>query len=65
MLEVEPLGQPMRHVFSYSSRRCCDRMTRFPRGLLPMGDALASVNPICGQGMTLAAQQVVALSAER
>ena len=38
-----------------------DTMARFPEGLLPMGEALTSFNPMYGQGISLAAGQALAL----
>ena len=40
-----------------------DKMERFPDGLVPMGEALTSFNPMYGQGISLSAGQARALRA--
>ncbi|MFE4335403.1 NAD(P)/FAD-dependent oxidoreductase [Streptomyces sp. NPDC056831] len=56
-------SEVMPYTFRESQRREFKRLTRFPGGLVAVGDSVASVNPIYGQGLTLAALQATSLSA--
>jgi 2-polyprenyl-6-methoxyphenol hydroxylase-like FAD-dependent oxidoreductase len=57
----EPLSDLIQYKYPVSIRRNYEKLHHFPMGLLVLGDAVSSFNPVYGQGISSACLQAVAL----
>jgi 2-polyprenyl-6-methoxyphenol hydroxylase-like FAD-dependent oxidoreductase len=55
--QAEPIGEVAFHKYPTSRWRRYDKLTSFPAGIVPFGDAVVSFNPTYGQGMTMTTLQ--------
>lgn len=53
---ARPLGPVRRYRFTHSCQRRYDRLRDLPDGVIALGDAVCSFDPVFGQGMTMAAR---------
>ncbi|WP_370942245.1 FAD-dependent oxidoreductase [Amycolatopsis sp. cg5] len=61
---AEFLGEPQVHQIPKVFRRRYEELGAFPHGLLVVGDALSTMNPVYGTGMMCSAVQAVLLQRE-
>ncbi len=55
--QSEPVDDIAFHKYPTSRWRRFDKLSRFPAGIVPVGDAVVSFNPTFGQGMTMSILQ--------
>jgi 2-polyprenyl-6-methoxyphenol hydroxylase-like FAD-dependent oxidoreductase len=60
--DAKRVGDIARFGMPYSVRRAFDKLDRFPRGLVPLGDSVCRFPPVNGQGMSVAMQEACVLA---
>jgi 2-polyprenyl-6-methoxyphenol hydroxylase-like FAD-dependent oxidoreductase len=61
LIGATPVSDVMKYSYPQQVRQRYDQVKRFPDGLLVIGDALCSLDPVFGQGMTVACKEARAL----
>lgn len=61
--QAKPVTAPKKFLYPQSQWQRLDRERKFPGGVLLIGDALCSLDPVFGQGMSLACKEAQALDA--
>jgi 2-polyprenyl-6-methoxyphenol hydroxylase-like FAD-dependent oxidoreductase len=59
---AKQIGDIARFGMPCSVRRAFNKLDRFPRGLVPLGDSVCRFPPVQGQGMSVAAQEAHVLA---
>lgn len=63
--DVMQHAEPVSPIYAYrrTENRWChyDKLSRFPAGLVALGDSVCAFNPVYGQGMTVATQSALLL----
>jgi 2-polyprenyl-6-methoxyphenol hydroxylase-like FAD-dependent oxidoreductase len=57
----EPLTDVATYSFTSNLRRHYEKLSRFPEGLVIVGDSLCSFNPVYGQGMSTAGREALTI----